>query len=185
LALDLAENPGDPAVLLGLAMAHLRSEAGPKEAIEYARQSQAGFPKPSPAHLNASLVLASAYHAAGDQQAELQALLAAQVDYPRDAAVLARLSGVYETKGDLPRAAACLRKLLAEGKVSLSVLNDSRVASRSALRLGQLYIQMGQRLLAEQLWTGYLKRRPGDELIRRALAASLTASHTIVAGRQA
>jgi predicted CXXCH cytochrome family protein len=79
---------------------------------------------------------------------------------PQDAEVLAHLAYLYESNGDLSKAAPLYQKALK--------LDPSQVAA--AVNLGNLFIKGGQAREAIRLWQYALEKSPGLETVRLSLA---------------
>jgi tetratricopeptide (TPR) repeat protein len=80
-----------------------------------------------------------------------------------DAEVLAHLAYLYESSGDLSKAAPLYQKALK--------LDPSQVAA--AVNLGNLFIKGGQAREAIRLWQYALEKSPGLETVRVSLAVTL------------
>jgi len=91
-----------------------------------------------------------------------------------DAEVLAHLAYLYESSGNLSKAAPLYQKALK--------LDPSQVAA--AVNLGNLYIKGGQAQQAIRLWRYALERSPGLETVRLSLAVALYRSGDSAGGEE-
>ena len=98
-----------------------------------------------------------------------------------EAALLMRLGQLCERSGRVTEAVAIYRTILARGRIRPSAQRQADGRMRVTLRLGQLYVRLGQRLRAEQLWRDFLGGHPNAASIQQALKASSlrTVSFTI------
>ena len=178
--LDLAEHPGDPFVLLSLGITQLYRPGALDEAITHLRQSAETAAPSSPTQVSAYLNWGQALALARRPAEEESLYRAALAIVPDDAALLLRLATFYEKRGNLREAAAALHRLLARGRQRAGTLQVRTSPVQIALRLGKLYVRLGERERAERLWFAFLERQPKATAIRQALARSYLNSSTII-----
>jgi hypothetical protein len=169
LQLDAAERPDDPFVLSNLGKTYLYLPDGPLKAVEYLQRSLERFEPGTSTRLNAYLFLGQAYAWCGKGDTELATYLAAQREYPDDAALLLRLGSSYQQRGDLATAAHHLGKLLQSGRRRVGVIHPPDLFAQGALLLGRICIQHGNPQQAEQLWRNFLVPHPEADEVRQAL----------------
>jgi len=168
--LDLAEHPDDPFVWLSLGTTYLFMPGGLPSAIDFLRKSVAGLQRRSTTQLNAYLYLGQALGTSGDRQQEEQVYRQALELFPEDAALLTRLGSLCANSDRLDEAAACYKSVLQRGRIRSSTIHVRGGPAHVALRLGQVYLRMGQREEAQRLWRDFLQQHPDAASINEALS---------------
>jgi tetratricopeptide (TPR) repeat protein len=151
-------------------------------AIYYLRRSVDGFRTGSETQLNAYLYLGQALGTSGDRRQEEQVYRRALESFPDDETLLLRLGHLCQQSRRPEEAAACYRTILERGRTRVSAVHVRDGPAGAALRLGQLYVLMGQRPRAEQVWKDYLQAHPSAEAVREALERSYLDPCSIDAG---
>lgn len=180
--LDLAEHPGDSFVLLSLGMTLLYQPGGLAEAISHLRQSAEAGANGSSTQVSAYLNWGQALALAKQPREEEQLYRTALEIMPDNATLLLRLGTFYEKQGRLRESAETLQRLLSKGRKHSSILQAQISPVQIAVRLGTLYVRLGERERAERLWLAILDKQPKAVAIRQALARSYLNPSTFIVG---
>ena len=180
--MDQAEHPGDPFVLISLGVTHLHLPDKLPAAIEFLRQSTEACPPGAQIQLSAYLYLGQALARAGQRNEEERVYRQALAIFADDAVLLTRLAQLCEASGRAAEAVQHYRAVLARGRVRTSAVRWTDNHIHVAVRLGQLYIRLGQRFRAERLWLDFLKRHPDAAAVAQALKASYLKTVSFVIG---
>jgi len=178
LKLEREEHPGDPLVLMNLAMTQLGLPDGARQAVVYARQALDRLAPNSSAAIHTTLILMSAHHNLGDEAAELRAGCDALRHSPNDSMLLWHVGHIHKQQHNLSAAIECFQRILNHGKLRIALNHDRQTLARAAHALGQVHIMRGDRLQAESVWRAFIKTHPHSPLVAQALEQSLLQGFT-------
>lgn len=178
--LDLQDHPRSPFVWMSLGTTYLYLAKCAPTAVYFLRRSVAGFRRGSPIQLNALLYLGQALNANGDHRQEEHLYRRALRFFPDDAVLLWRLGILCERSRRAGTAVNFYRTILERGRLRTSAVHGGGMFSRTALRLGRLYLQAGDRARCEQVWRSFLDRQPRSAPVRSALEQLLLSPPPIV-----